>query len=77
VTLELRELDRFGRHLESSVNRLTIGLVTAALIVGSAILFSVGAEQRSYAGMFFAACGAAIAFANSLWLISSIRRSRR
>ena len=77
IRLEMREVDNFSAHLERSVNRLTIGLVTAALIVGSAILFTVAAEQRSFVGSFFAACGVAIAFANSLWLIASIRGSRR
>ena len=77
IRLEMREVDNFSAHLERSVNRLTIGLVTAALIVGSAILFSAAAEHRSYFGTFFAACGVAIAFVNSLWLIDSIRRSAR
>jgi ubiquinone biosynthesis protein len=77
IRLEMRELDRFGRHMERSVNRLTIGLVTAALIVGSAILMALADRQQSFAGWFFAACGVAIAFANSVWLILSIRRSRR
>ena len=76
IRLEMREVDNFSDHLERSVNRLTIGLVTAALIVGSAILFSVAAEQRSWLGTVFAALGVAIAFANSLWLIASIRSSR-
>jgi ubiquinone biosynthesis protein len=77
IRLEMREVDNFSAHLERSVNRLTIGLVTAALIVGSAILFTVAAGQRSFVGTFLAASGVAIAFANSLWLIASIRGSRR
>jgi ubiquinone biosynthesis protein len=77
IRLEMREVDRFSRHLESSVNRLTIGLVTAALIVGSAILMSFAEARQSFAGWFLSGCGVAIAFVNSLWLIGSIRRSRR
>jgi ubiquinone biosynthesis protein len=77
IRLEMREIDGFSRHLESSVNRLTIGIVTAALIVGSAILMSVADHWQSLGEWFFAACAVAIAFANSVWLIVSIRRSRR
>jgi ubiquinone biosynthesis protein len=77
IRLEMREVDTFSRQLEGSVNRLTIGLVTAALIVGSAILMSVANSQQSSGAWFFGACGIAIAFGNSLWLIASIHRSRR
>jgi ubiquinone biosynthesis protein len=77
IRLEMREIDGFSRHLESSVNRLTIGMVTAALILGSSILMSVAYYQHESGEWFFAACGVTIAFVNSLWLIATIRRSRR
>ena len=77
IRLEMREIDSFSRHLESGVDRLAVGMVTAALIVGSAILMAVADREQSFAGWFFAACGVAAALVNSLWLILSIRRSRR
>ena len=77
LRFELRELDRFSRHLESSVNRLAIGLVTAALIVGSSILMSVAKSEVSAAAWFLGGTGILISFANSLWLLASIRRSRK
>ena len=77
IRLEMREVDGFSRQMERSVNRLTIGIVTAALIVGSSILMSVADHQQSFGEWFFAACGVAIALVNGLWLIASIRRSRR
>ena len=77
LRFELRELDRFSRHLESSVNRLAIGLVTAALIVGSSILMSVARSEVSAAAWFLGTVGIAIAFANSLWLLASIRKSAK
>ena len=76
IRLEMRELGNFGRQLESSVNRLTIGMVTAALIVGSSILMALSSSQQSFAAWFFGAVGVALSFANSIWLIVSIRRSR-
>jgi len=77
LRFELRELDRFSRHLESSVNRLAIGLVTAALIVGSSILMSVAKSEVSAAAWFLGGTGIVIAFVNSLWLLASIRRSAK
>jgi ubiquinone biosynthesis protein len=77
IRLEMREVEGFSRQMERSVNRLTIGIVTAALIVGSSILMSVADHQQSLGEWFFAACGVALAFVNSVWLIASIRRSRR
>ena len=77
IRLEVREIEDFSRHLERSVNRLTIGMVTAALIVGSSILMALSGAQQSFAGWFFGATGVAIALVNSLWLIHTIRRSNR
>jgi len=77
IRLEMREVDDFSRHLERSVNRLTIGLVTAALIVGSSILMAASDPRESFAAWALGAVGVLIAFANSVWLLLSVRRSRR
>jgi ubiquinone biosynthesis protein len=77
IRLEVREIEDFSRHLERSVNRLTIGMVTAALIVGSSILMALSGTQQSFAAWFFGAIGVATALVNSLWLINTIRRSNR
>lgn len=75
LRFEVREIEGFGRQLERSVNRATIGVVTAALIVGSSILIAASAGHDSIAMSFFGAMGIAISFVNSLWLIVSIRKS--
>ena len=77
LRFEIREIEGFARQVESSVNRATIGLVTAALIVGSSILLAAPVGRDSFALTFFGWIGIAIAFANSVWLLNSIRRSRR
>ena len=77
IRLEMREIDGFSRHLEGSVNRLTIGMVTAALIIGSSILMAASSAQQSLTVWLLGATGVAIALVNSVWLILSIRRSRR
>ena len=76
LRFEVREIEGFGRRLEHSVDRLVIGLVTAALIVGSSILMSVAKSEVSTLAWLLGFIGIAIAFANSLWLIRSIRRAR-
>jgi ubiquinone biosynthesis protein len=77
MRFEVREIDAFGRTLERSVNRATIGLVTAALIVGSSILVGASAGHASFAMTFFGFLGIGVSFVNCLWLLASIRRSRR
>ena len=77
LRFEVREIEGFSRQLEQSVNRLTVGLVTAALIVGSSILMSVARSDFSAAAWFLGSVGIALSFANSVWLLLSIRRSRK
>ena len=77
LRFEVREIEGFSRQLEQSVNRLTVGLVTAALIVGSSILMSVARSDFSAAAWFLGSVGIALSFANSVWLLLPIRRSRK
>jgi ubiquinone biosynthesis protein len=77
LRFEIREIETFARQLERSVNRATIGLVTAALIVGSSIILASAVSNDSFVLRFFGGAGIAVAFANSLWLLDSIRRSRK
>jgi ubiquinone biosynthesis protein len=80
VDLDLRRLDSFGLRLHSAINRATIGIMTASLVVGSSIVMTV-AEGPTLFGVplltFFGLFGYLIAFVNSLWIILSIWRSTR
>lgn len=76
LRFEVADLAGLGKQLERGVDRLAIGMVTAALIVGSSILMSVTKSEVSTAAWLLGLLGIAIAFANSVWLIVSIRRSR-
>jgi ubiquinone biosynthesis protein len=75
MRFEVPEIETFGRHLECSVDRLVIGLVTAALIIGASILWAF--ESGSPLARTLGACGVLISFANSIWLLWSIRRDHR
>jgi ubiquinone biosynthesis protein len=77
LRFEIQELTRFGRQVESSVDRLAIGMVTAALIVGSSILVAASAGHESFAAAFFGTLGILFSFASGAWLVLSIRRSHR
>lgn len=77
IEFDLKRLDRFGHQLDRSANRLTIGVVTAALIVGSSIVMTVRGGPELFGLPLFGLLGFVIAGLNSLWLIWSIRRSNR
>jgi hypothetical protein len=80
VDLDLKRLDSCGHRLHSAMNRATIGIMTASLVVGSSIVMTV-AEGPTLLGVplltFFGLLGYLIAFVNSLWIIFSIWRCSR
>jgi ubiquinone biosynthesis protein len=80
VDLDLKRLDSFGRKLDSTIDRITIGIMTASLVIGSSIVMTVtsgpqvlGIPVITVLGLF----GYLLAFVNSVWIIVSIWRSRR
>ena len=80
VDLDLKRLDSFGERLHNTIDRMTIGIMTASLVIGSSIVMSVGGGPTLFGipvltllGLF----GYLIAFFNSLWIIRAIWRSDR
>jgi ubiquinone biosynthesis protein len=80
VDLDLKRLDTFGDRLDSTIDRMTIGIMTASLVIGSSIVMTVpggptilGMPLLTLLGLL----GYLIAFFNSLWIIGSIWRSGR
>lgn len=76
VELDLKRLDRFGQEIDRSANRLTLGMVTAALIIGTAISLTVAGGPRVFGLPLFGVLGFASSIVLGLGLIASIRRSR-
>jgi ubiquinone biosynthesis protein len=77
---DLKRLDRFGDRLHSAMNRATVGIMTASLVVGSSIVMTVGEGPRLFGVSLLTYCGLVgylVAFVNSLWIIFSIWRSSR
>ncbi|UJB30794.1 MULTISPECIES: AarF/ABC1/UbiB kinase family protein [Chromobacterium] len=75
VNLDLQRLDSFGRQLDRSTNRLTMGIVTGCLIIGSSIVMTVNAGPKLFGLPFFGFVGFMLAMFNSVWLVWAIWRS--
>jgi ubiquinone biosynthesis protein len=80
VDLDLKRLDSFGRQLDRTLDRVTVGIMTASLVIGSAIVLSVrdgpvilGIPVLPALGLL----GYVLAFLNSLWIVYGIWRSGR
>lgn len=70
ITLDFKRFDQISHQIDRAANRLTMGIVTAALIIGSSIVMSIDTDPK-----FIGFVGYLIAFANSLWIIWSVWRS--
>ncbi len=70
VNLDFKRADQFIHQIDRATNRLTMGIVTAALIIGSSIVMSIDTGPK-----FIGFLGYLLAFTNSLWIIWSIWRS--
>jgi ubiquinone biosynthesis protein len=77
LNLDLKRLDHFGHQLDHSTNRLTVALITAALIVGSSIVMTVKGGPTLLGLPAFGFLGFFLAFIIGLGLMISIWRSGR
>jgi len=76
VDLDLKRLDAFGDRMHNAVALATIGVMTASLVIGSSIIWTVEGGPIIF-GVSLAHVGYLIAFVSSLWIIFSIWRSGR
>lgn len=75
IDLDLKRLDHFGHQLDRSTNRLTVGILTASLVIGSSIVMTVKAGPTLFGLPLFGFLGFMLAFMNSMWILFSIWRS--
>lgn len=75
IDLDLKRLDHFGRQLDRSTNRLTLGILTASLVIGSSIVMTVQGGPTLFGLPLFGLIGFMVAFFNSVWIVLSIWRS--
>ncbi|MDX1528098.1 MAG: ubiquinone biosynthesis protein UbiB, partial [Gammaproteobacteria bacterium] len=80
VDLDLKRLDDFGRRLDDTIDRITIGIMTASLVIGSSIVMTIKGGPEFFGIPVLTALGLlgyVIAFFNSVWIIVSIWRANR
>jgi len=77
LEIDVERLDTFGQRVARSANRITMGLVTAALIVGTAVSLTVSGGPELLGLPAFGLLGFASSIATGLWLLWSIHRSGR
>jgi ubiquinone biosynthesis protein len=80
IDLDLKRLDSFGRQLDRTLDRVTVGILTASLVIGSAIVMTVQ-DGPTFLGVpvlpALGLVGYLLAFLNSLWIAYGIWRSGR
>ena len=72
IHIDVTHLKQVGDQLDSAANRLVIGIVVAALIIGSSIVMTVPGGPTLFGLPFFGLLGFLGAVAGSIWVLLSI-----
>lgn len=75
IHVDINRLNRFGHQLDRAASRITVGVVTAALIIGSSIVMTVEGGPTLMGLPLFGLLGFLAAFVGGLWLLISVWRS--
>jgi ubiquinone biosynthesis protein len=76
VHINIDELNQFGERLDNAASRLTIGMITAAFIIGTSIMLSVTGDTEYLAISILAGLGFSLAAIGGVWVLLSIWRGR-
>ncbi|HCY61675.1 MAG TPA: ubiquinone biosynthesis protein UbiB [Oxalobacteraceae bacterium] len=77
IHIDAPNLRRVGNQLDRALNRMVVGIVIAALIIGSSIVMTVPGGPSLLGLPFFGLLGFLSAVAGSVWLVLSIWKSHR
>ncbi len=77
LDIDVPRLERFGQQIERSANRVTLGLVTSALIVGTSIAMTVRGGPRAFGLPAFGFLGFASSIVIGLLLLRALARAPR
>lgn len=77
IHIDIANLKHVGNQLDGAANRLAIGIVVAALIVGSSIIMTIPGGPSLFGLPFFGLTGFLVASIGGLWLLLSIWQSNR
>ena len=75
VDITVRHLDQYVNIMDNAVSRLTMGMVTAALIIGSSIIMTVKGGPELFGLPAFGFLGYTFATLGGIWLLLSIWKS--
>jgi ubiquinone biosynthesis protein len=78
MELDLKRLDAFGKEMDRSINRATMGIMTASIVIGSSIVMTVQVGPQLFGVPLLTILGLlgyVMAFFNSMWVIIGIWRS--
>lgn len=75
INIDVERLERFGQRIDHSTNRLTVGIVTAALIIGTSICLTVSGGPRIAGMPLFGLLGFGSSLVGGVCLLWSILRS--
>ncbi len=76
IQFDHRNLNHFQKTLESSFNRLTLGIVLAAMIIGSSMIITTGVRPWIFGFPALGILGYLISAFIGLWLVITIIRSK-
>lgn len=75
VDITVRRLDQYVNSIDNAISRLTMGIVTAALIIGSSIIMAVKGGPEIMGLPAFGFLGYSFATIGGVWLLLSIWKS--
>jgi ubiquinone biosynthesis protein len=75
VDINVRRLGQYADELDKAISRMTMGIVTAALIIGSSIIMTVKGGPELFGLPAFGFLGYTFAALGGVWLLLSIWRS--
>ncbi len=76
VHIDVGQLERLTERLDRSASRVTVGLITSALIIGSAIVMTVDEGPQVFGLPLIGALGFLAAGIGGIWVLVSIFRGR-
>lgn len=78
IDLDLKRLDQFGKQLDNTIDRATMGILTASLVIGSSIVMTVQGGPTVFDVPLYTMLGLGgylVAFCTSVWIVFGIWRS--
>ena len=72
IDISVKRLGVYVNHIDNAISRLTMGIVTAALIIGSSIIMTVEGGPELFGLPAFGFLGYAFATVTGIWLLHSI-----